>query len=142
MGSDRAPSGLALVTGVGSLAALLGNPCFGELCNRTSGSWGMRRPWMIIGLLGESLGVAVVPAAPSLPVVLVGWCVAQLFLSALLAALVAVLPDQVPVSQRGLAAYRSWTTARPDDRSPGTDMRSSSSPRRTADRRLLTPSLA
>ena len=104
VGSDRAPSSLALVTGVGALAALLGNPFFGKLSDRTSGPWGMRRPWMVIGLLGGSFGVLVVAAAPSLPVVLVGWCVAQLFFSALLAALVAVLPDQVPVSQRGLVS--------------------------------------
>ena len=42
-----------------------------------------------------------VALAPSIPVVLVGWCIAQLFFNALLAALVAVLPDQVPVAQRG-----------------------------------------
>ena len=35
---------------------------------------------------------------------LVGWCIAQLFFNALLAALVAVLPDQVPTAQRGLVS--------------------------------------
>jgi len=42
--------------------------------------------------------------APNIPVVLVGWCVAQLFFNALLAAQVAVLPDQVLVAQRGLVS--------------------------------------
>ena len=42
--------------------------------------------------------------APNVPVVLVGWCIAQLFFNALLAALVAVLPDQVPAAQRGLVS--------------------------------------
>jgi MFS family permease len=37
-------------------------------------------------------------------VVLVGWCIAQVFFNALLAAMVAVLPDQVPAEQRGLVA--------------------------------------
>jgi predicted MFS family arabinose efflux permease len=37
-------------------------------------------------------------------VVLVGWCIAQLFFNALLAAMVAVLPDQVPPVQRGLVS--------------------------------------
>jgi MFS family permease len=101
VGDDRAPNSLALVTAVGALAAMLGNPFFGKLSDRTSGSWGMRRPWMVIGLLGGSLGVLVVAVAPTVPVVLVGWCVAQLFFNALLAALVAVLPDQVPATQRG-----------------------------------------
>lgn len=104
VGDDRAPSSLALVTGVGALAAMLGNPFFGKLSDRTSGAWGMRRPWMVIGLLGGSLGVLVVAVAPTVPVILVGWCVAQLFFNALLAALVAVLPDQVPGTQRGLVS--------------------------------------
>ena len=38
--------------------------------------------------------------APNIAVVLVGWCIAQLFFNALLAAQVAVLPDQVPIDQR------------------------------------------
>jgi predicted MFS family arabinose efflux permease len=36
--------------------------------------------------------------------VLVGWCLAQLSFNAVLAALVAVLPDQVPLEQRGTVA--------------------------------------
>jgi len=64
----------------------------------------MRRPWMIMGLLGGSVGVLVIALAPSIGVVLVGWCIAQLFFNALLAAMVAVLPDQVPAAQRGLVA--------------------------------------
>ena len=45
-----------------------------------------------------------VALAPNIPVVLVGWCTAQLLFNALLAAMVAVLPDQVSVAQRGLVA--------------------------------------
>ena len=37
-------------------------------------------------------------------IVLVGWCLAQVFFNALLAAQSAVLPDQVPGSQRGVAS--------------------------------------
>jgi MFS family permease len=102
--SDQAPGTLALVTGVGAVAALLGNPFFGKLSDRTSWRFGMRRPWMVIGLVGGSLGVLVVAVAPSVPVIVAGWCLAQLFFNALLAALVAVLPDQVPTAQRGLVS--------------------------------------
>jgi MFS family permease len=56
---------------------------------------------MVIGLAGGSLGILVVALAPSIAIVLIGWCIAQLFFNALLAALVAVLPDQIPVAQRG-----------------------------------------
>ena len=50
------------------------------------------------------LGILVVAVAPNIPVVLVGWCIAQVFFNALLASLVAVLPDQIPISQRGQVA--------------------------------------
>lgn len=104
VGIEQAPSSLAVVTGIGALVAMVGNPFFGRMSDRTSSRLGMRRPWMVIGLLGGSLGILVVALAPNIPVVLVGWCIAQLLFNALLAAMVAVLPDQVPVAQRGLVA--------------------------------------
>jgi MFS family permease len=104
VGIERAPASLGLVTGVASLLAMVGNPFFGKLSDRTASRLGMRRPWMIIGLVGGSLGVLIVAVAPNIPVVLVGWCAAQLLFNALLAALVAVLPDQVPAVQRGLVS--------------------------------------
>jgi MFS family permease len=104
VGIERAPDSLALVAGIGALLAMFGNPFFGKMSDRTSSRLGMRRPWMVIGLVGGSLGILVVALAPSIAVVLVGWCLAQLFFNALLAAMVAVLPDQVPAVQRGLVA--------------------------------------
>jgi MFS family permease len=104
VGIKEAPSRLALVAGVGALVAMVGNPFFGRLSDRTSSSLGMRRPWMVIGLVGGSLGILVIALAPTIVLVLVGWCVAQLFFNALLAAQVAVLPDQVPATQRGLVS--------------------------------------
>jgi MFS family permease len=59
---------------------------------------------MLVGLVGGTLGIVVVAIAPNVLVVLVGWCIAQLFFNALLAALAAVLPDQVPSDQRGMVA--------------------------------------
>ncbi len=104
VGIERAPDSLALVAGTGALLAMFGNPFFGKMSDRTSSQLGMRRPWMVVGLLGGSAGVLIVALAPSIAVVLVGWCIAQLFYNALLAAEVAVLPDQVPAAQRGLVA--------------------------------------
>ena len=45
-----------------------------------------------------------VALAPSILLVLCGWCVAQLGFNALLATMVAVLPDRVPVTRRGMVA--------------------------------------
>ena len=104
VGIKQAPNSLALVAGTGALLAMFANPVFGKMSDRTSSTWGMRRPWMVIGLVGGSLGILVVALAPSIPVVLLGWCIAQLFFNALLAVMVAVLPDQVPTAQRGLVS--------------------------------------
>jgi MFS family permease len=104
VGTDRAASSLSLIAAAGSLVALVANPLFGRLSDRTTSRWGMRRPWMLIGLAGGSVGILVVALAPMVWMVLVGWCLAQLFFNAMLAAMVAVLPDQVPVEQRGTVA--------------------------------------
>jgi MFS family permease len=83
---------------------MVANPFFGRMSDRTSSRLGMRRPWMVIGLVGGSLGILLLALAPNIPVVLLGWCIAQLFFNALLAAQVAVLPDQVQTAQRGLVS--------------------------------------
>jgi MFS family permease len=101
VGIDDAPKNLALVTSVGALLAMVSNPLFGRLSDRTTARMGMRRPWMIVGLAGGTVGILLVAVAPNIGVVLVGWCLAQVFFNALLAAQVAVLPDQVPAAQRG-----------------------------------------
>ena len=104
VGIDRAPAALALVTGVGSLLAMVANPFFGRMSDRTSSPWGMRRPWMLAGLGGGCLGIVTVALAPGIPVVVIGWCAAQVFFNATLASLAAVLPDHVPIAQRGLVS--------------------------------------
>jgi len=101
VGIEQAPKNLALIAGIGALVAMFGNPFFGRMSDRTSSPLGMRRPWIVIGLVGGTVGILIVALAPNIPVVLIGWCMAQLFFNALLAALIAVLPDQVPRAQRG-----------------------------------------
>lgn len=104
VGIHTAPKDLALVTGTGSVLAMISNPLFGRFSDRTTARMGMRRPWMLVGLLGGTLGTLTVALAPNIAVVLVGWCTTQVFLNALLAAQSAVLPDQVPVAQRGVVS--------------------------------------
>jgi MFS family permease len=101
---DQAPNRLALVAGLGSLVAMVGNPVFGRLSDRTTWPLGRRRPWVLVGLTGGTVGTVIVGLAPNVAVVVLGWCLAQLFLNAALAALLAVLPDQVPSAQRGLVS--------------------------------------
>ena len=101
VGPEEAPASLALVTSVGGLLTVFAAPVFGRLSDRTPSAAGMRRPWMFGGLTFGVLGIAVVAAAANVATVLAGWCLAQLSFNALQSALVAVLPDQVPLTQRG-----------------------------------------
>jgi MFS family permease len=100
-GSQRAPASLALVAAVGALLAMVANPFFGRMSDRTASRLGMRRPWMVSGLAGGCVGIGIVALAPSIPVLLAGWCITQLCFNTLLAAMVAVMPDQIPSVQRG-----------------------------------------
>jgi MFS family permease len=104
VGIDAAPNSLALVAGIGALLAIFANPFFGRMSDRTASRFGMRRPWLIGGLVGGSLGIVVVGLAPNVGIVLLGWCMAQVSFNALLAAQVAVVPDQVPAEQRGFVS--------------------------------------
>lgn len=96
--------GLSLVVGLGALIALFANPFFGRLSDRTASRFGMRRPWLLAGALGGMLGLAIVATAVSIPRLLLGWCIAQLAFNAQLAALAAILADQIPASQRGVVS--------------------------------------
>jgi MFS family permease len=104
VGIEAAPRNLAMVTGAGSLFSIIANPLFGRLSDRTTSRIGMRRPWMVTGVALGAAGTVTVATATSMTVVLVGWCVCQVFFNATLAAQAAVLPDQVPSEQRGMVS--------------------------------------
>src|SRR5690242_14818788 len=55
VGIDAAPASLSLVAGIGALLAIFANPFFGRMSDRTTSRFGMRRPWLIGGLVGGSL---------------------------------------------------------------------------------------
>ncbi len=101
---DGKESSLAMVTASGALVALVSNPACGRLSDRTTSRYGRRRPWLIGGVVGGTAGLAIVAFVPSIPGVLVGWCLAQVSFNATIAALVATIPDQVPRAQRGRAS--------------------------------------
>lgn len=99
-----AVAALGLVTGVGSLFALIANPLVGRLSDRTSSRFGMRRPWILGGAVVGTASCLLIGVASDVWVVLVGWCLTQAAVNGALAALNATVPDQVPDTRRGLAS--------------------------------------
>lgn len=95
---------LGWVTGVGALLALLANPLFGALSDRCASRWGRRRPWNLGGAVLGAAALVMLGRSRTLGEVMLGWCAVQITLNAMLAALSAVVPDQVPVPQRALCS--------------------------------------
>jgi MFS family permease len=95
---------LSLVLATGALFALVSNPLAGWLSDRTTSSWGMRRPWLLGGAVCGVLSLWLVASAPSVGWLLVGWCLTQVSFNAVLAPLAALLPDHVPAASRGTVA--------------------------------------
>ncbi|RZU14219.1 MFS transporter [Kribbella rubisoli] len=90
-----------LVTGVGAAVSVFANPAFGAISDRTTSRFGRRVPWVVAGAVGGAVGLGILAGAHLIVLMLLGWCLMQLFGNALLAAATAVVPDRVPVAQRG-----------------------------------------
>jgi MFS family permease len=93
---------LGIVVGFGAAVSMVANPVFGALSDRTTWRLGRRLPWTALGAAGGAVSLVVLAVAPNVAVMTLGWCLAQLSLNAMFAALVAAVPDQVPQPQRGM----------------------------------------
>jgi MFS family permease len=95
---------LGIVTSIAVLLALIGNPLAGALSDRTTSRFGRRRPWIFSGALLSAAALAIMMSAQSIVMIFIGWAAFQLFSNFILAALTALIPDQVPEAQRGTAS--------------------------------------
>ncbi|RJQ90669.1 MFS transporter [Amycolatopsis panacis] len=89
-----------VVTGVGAAVALIANPAFGLLSDRTCARFGRRHPWTVAGAVLGAAGLLVLGQAPNVVVMTVGWCLVQAGLNGMLATLMSGIADRVPVVQR------------------------------------------
>lgn len=92
---------LGIVTSLSVLLALVSNPLAGAFSDRTTSRFGRRRPWIFVGTIASALALFVLLTAQSVPMIFIGWSAFQLFSNFILAALTAIIPDQIPVEQRG-----------------------------------------
>jgi len=97
----------SIAAGVGTLTAVLANPFFGRLSDRTRSRFGRRRPWIAVGLVGTTVGACVIGFSDTFPLLLLGWILMQAFVNAAIAATLAIVADRVPDSQQGLVGSLS-----------------------------------
>lgn len=102
--SQIAPSttatSFALIASFGACAGLIASPLSGALSDRTTSRLGRRRPWIASGTLIAVVGLFMMAAATSIPVLLIGEVLAQIGVDTILATVTALLPDQIPEHER------------------------------------------
>ncbi|MFF2840553.1 MFS transporter [Paenarthrobacter sp. NPDC057981] len=101
---DNAVQVYGSITAVAALFALVGNPLFGRLSDRSRSRFGRRRTYFVGGMVAGTAAVTFIGLTDSTTAMMAGWCAAQLAYNAAIAALTAVLADYVPQHQRGRAA--------------------------------------
>ncbi|GAA3680160.1 MFS transporter [Arthrobacter ginkgonis] len=92
---------LSLVTACGAAVALVANPLFGALSDRTTSRMGRRSPWILAGAVLGVAGLLSLSGAGAVAALLLFWCLVQAGANAAYAAITAAIPDRVPVPQRG-----------------------------------------
>ncbi|OLF17319.1 MFS transporter [Actinophytocola xanthii] len=93
---------LGVVVGLGAAVSVVVNPLFGAVSDRTTWRAGRRLPWTAIGAAGGAVSLVLLPLAPSVLTMALAWCLAQLTLNVMNAAVTAAVPDHVPLRQRGV----------------------------------------
>lgn len=92
-----------IVLSVGGLVGIIAGPVSGRWSDRTRSRWGRRRPWAIGGSLLAAVGLVLTGLATG-PVAVGGaWIVVSVGVSVAMAALTAMIADQLTV-QRGSAS--------------------------------------
>ncbi|NLV74669.1 MAG: MFS transporter [Chloroflexi bacterium] len=95
---------LGLLTSIGMVIALLVQPISGTLSDATKHPWGRRRPWMLLGTVGDVIFLGVIALADSFWVLAIGYIGLQLFSNLAHGANQGLLPDLMPIHRRGIAS--------------------------------------
>src|SRR5271165_3075288 len=95
---------LGVVAGVSAIFALVFNPIGGALSDRTRSRFGRRAPWLVAASASLLVMLDLLGQASTVPLVLIGWCLAQAAANLYQAPLTAVVPDRVARARRGAAS--------------------------------------
>lgn len=97
-------AGIAAVTGLGAVFAMLLPPLVGAWSDRIRTPWGRRRPIMAVGTTVNALALVGLMLAPTYPLLLAAYVAVQISNNAAGAAFNGVIPDVVPPAEFGKAS--------------------------------------
>ena len=95
---------LAIILGVGAIAAMIMSPIAGLISDRTRSRFGRRAPWMVVGALITGLSLVGMGFANGVVQLIIAWSIVQIALNLLISPLTALMPDRVPSAARGVFA--------------------------------------
>src|SRR6266700_3756786 len=91
---------ITVVSALGALGAAIANPLAGALSDHTTSRLGRRRPWLIGATLLAFIVLILMAQARNVLWLGIGAVCTQILMNIVLAALTAIIPDQVPLQQR------------------------------------------
>lgn len=98
-----------IISGIAGACALITYPLTGALSDRTTGKFGRRRPWILIGTLVFAISLVVLGLQTTMVGIGISWSLAIVGFCMVTAAITATISDQVPVDQRGFVS--GWVSA-------------------------------
>jgi len=101
---------LGIVLLIGAFVSMIVAPLFGALSDRITTPWGRRRPWIVLGTLMNVIGIYGLIHFPrqndlsSLPLFILAFMWVEFWNNVATAPFSALIPDVVPLNQRGSAS--------------------------------------
>ena len=95
---------IGVLLGLGAFLAMTVAPIVGARSDHLTTRYGRRRPFIVIGTAGTAVSLVLMAVAPDYPLLVLGYCLVQLFANGAGAAYAGIIPDVVPEEAVGTAS--------------------------------------
>lgn len=101
VGPENVTVAYGTAAGIQGLAIVFLGPLGGIIADKTTVKMGRRRFWMMAGSMGGALSMLTIAYAPSMPILILGFCFVQFFYGMVSLSCYAIVPEQVEPEKFG-----------------------------------------
>ena len=101
VGVENATAVYGMVGGITGIFLVISAPLGGLIADKTKVKMGRRRFWMVAGSIGGALSMLTFTYATTIPVLIIGYCLANFFYGMVSLSCYAVVPEQVDPAKFG-----------------------------------------